>query len=276
MSFSVLPHMRPDMYRHALECFPHESCGLLLDKGDGIPVYLPCENIHPNPENAFRIDPVVYEKHRRAGDIIAVVHSHTRAQRAPSAADMRGQEASGFPWVIVVLDEQRRILEDFHFPLGWDVSLKGRQFRGGVADCFETVRLWWWQNRGVKLPQVPRDDQWWVKDPETGEAAQNVILDNLLAVGFRVLTPEEIRVNPDDERSSLMLEPGDVGLARVMSDRINHGVVYTGGQMMLHHLLEQVSAEVPMTRWLSRIEMWLRPKDVTPNDQCSPLRSPQG
>lgn len=276
------PYLRGAAYQHALECFPEEACGLVVSGDDGLLAYVRSANLKPDGEreNAFRLDPSLFEKHREDHSLVAVVHSHTRGQNAPSKSDMIGQRQSGVPWIIVVLDgngpdEKPRILEEFGFPLPLDRPLKGVPFRPGVADCVETIAAWYYQKRGVTIWTAPRDDAWWFD--EDGGAGEDLFMEHFAGQGFRRLEPHEIHVDPEDPRSALKLQEGDVGLARVMSPhRINHGVVYTGGQLMMHHLLNRVSSEEPVTRWLPRIEIWLR-YEGTPSAQDDPsLRQSEG
>lgn len=277
-AFRVPPYLRPAIYAHAIETYPEEACGVIFAKDDGVLAYRRSDNIAPEEmrEDMFTLDPGVYEPVREDGSLVAIVHTHTKGQCCPSRADMEAQLLTGVPWVIVVMDGPERIIEEFSFPIPLGAPVTGVEFRPGVADCVETLRRFYWQEYGVELPPTPRDDQWWHQ--EEGTVGSNLFLDLYKAQGFRQLAPEEIRDEPEDPASPIRLQRGDVGLVRVMSpNRINHCVIYTGGQMMTHHLLMRVSEEAPVSRWLPRIEIWLRhtSQDTAHEDDPS-LRSPQG
>lgn len=272
--FEMTPPVRMAAHRHAREAFAqgHESCGLIVVGTDGEHAYVPCENTHPEKGtgDAFRIDPAMVEPYYEAKTLVAIVHSHPHGPAAPTKADMIGQRQSGVPWVIVVFDEGE-IVDDFSFPASLDAPLKGRMFRPGVDDCLTAIRRWHWQHDGFLIPDFPRDPNWWLNEEGNGPGEDNMYLDFYEQAGFRVLAPEEVRADPDDPRSPLLLQPGDVGLAKVLSPwRINHGVIYTGGQLMLHHLLQRASAEEPITRWLPKLEIWIRRRDLGVSHENNP------
>ena len=51
---------------------------------------------------------------------------------------------------------------------------------------------------------------------------------------------------------------GDVLLAHVFSSRNNHGAVYTGNGLVMHHLGGHLSVEEPVARWQNLITVTLR------------------
>lgn len=279
-AYRLPPYLRPAVYAHAMRAYPEEACGIVYAKDDGTFGYRASDNIAPEGlrEDMFTLDPGVYEPAREDGTLVAIVHSHTKGQCAPSRADMKSQIMTDVPWVIVVLDSPDRVIDEFAFPVPVAAPITGIDFRPGVADCVETLRRFYWQELGVMLPVSPRDDQWW--NLPAGAEGSDLFLDLYEEQGFRRLADHEVRVNPDDPRSAMKLQRGDVGLVRVMSpDRINHCVIYAGGQMMVHHLLMRVSEEAPLSRWLPRIEIWLRHSSQdpeTPHEDDSPVRSPEG
>lgn len=279
-SFRLPPYLRPIVYAHVSEEYPNEACGMIVSGEHGLLRYVRARNIHDDPENAFTIDPSDYETASEAG-LVAIVHSHTKGQNCPSREDMIGQEATGLPWVIVVMAGPDHIVEDFSFPLDRNAPLIGVNFRPGVADCVETISRFYWQEHRIVVHGGPRDDVWWLGEEGKEDEAPDLFLDLYEREGFRRLSPEEIHEVPGDPTSPLKLRRGDVGLVRVMSPRrLNHGVVYTGGQMMVHHLFNKLSAETPISRWLPRIEVWLRhraldaPAEEVTREDNPPVRRP--
>lgn len=279
MTYALTPPVRMLAYAHARAEFAqgHESCGLIVTGSDGEPTYIACENIHPDKGtgDAFRIDPVVFQQFYEAGTLLSVVHSHPHGPAAPTKEDMVGQRQTGVPWTIIVFDGGQ-IVEDFSFPTPLDAPIKGRHFRPGVDDCLTLIRRWHFQFDGFVMPDFPRNPNWWLNEDGDGPGEDDMYLDLHEKAGFRRLEAHEVRAEPDDPRSPLLLLPGDVGLAKVMSPwRINHGVVYTGGQLMMHHLLNRASAEEPISRWLPKLEIWLRRRDLgVPHENDPSLRPP--
>lgn len=71
-----------DIERHALEEFPNECCGLLVN--DRI---IKCNNIAKDKDKFFEIDPKDYLRATKEGLIKAYYHSHTEDNEEFSAID---------------------------------------------------------------------------------------------------------------------------------------------------------------------------------------------
>lgn len=218
--------------QHARESWPNESCGLIV--GDA---YMPCVNRAGNPLEHFRIDP---DNLLSAGDNLrAVIHSHPDGERAPSAADMRGQIDTGCIWGIIPCTEL-----DMFAPVWWgdfrlDEPLVGRDFIHGVTDCGTIIRSWYWQEKQILLPEFPRDDNWW-KD------GQDIYQAVYAKAGFK-------RINPSEART------GDVFLGMVRSKVPNHGGVLVSDKgLALHHLENRLSRHEPILPWMKYVTHWLR------------------
>jgi len=85
---------------HAVETFPCEACGLLVQRADETPVYRPCDNTADNdpvvdnmgrqigPMRAYRLDPTEVLRAEREGlAMLAIVHSHPGGDARFSAVD---------------------------------------------------------------------------------------------------------------------------------------------------------------------------------------------
>jgi hypothetical protein len=230
--------------QHALEAFPEEACGVVLAEG-----YRPLDNTAAEPLRDFRIAPKVYAG--LEARILAVVHSHPcddpeggrRLKRGfwpdcPTAADMRQQIATAKPWGITVTDGQAAT-EPFWFgDQAPRPPLIGRAFRHGVDDCYSLIRDWYAETRGIRLPEFPRDDDWW-------NAGGDLYRDGFESAGFARVGAEEVRA-------------GDVFLAQVRSSVPNHGGVYLGRGLGLHHLPGRLSRREPILRWQRFVTHWLR------------------
>lgn len=212
---------------HARACYPRESCGLVVDG-----VYVPLENIADRPKQSFAIDAAELLR----DGVQAVVHSHPDGPRWPSAHDMRQQIATGLTWGIVPLDVQR-IAPILWWGPGVPVPpLVGRMWRhgpsgsDGCGDCYAVIRDWYLVERGIALPEFPRDNEW---DQHGG----NLYLENFAAAGFAEIAVDEAR-------------EGDVVLARIGAPVPNHGGVVLSGGRILHHLRDRLSSDTDLLgRW---------------------------
>lgn len=201
---------------HAKSEFPKECCGLVIVK-KGRQKYKPCNNLAVGTDN-FVLDPIDYEKADTEGDIVAVIHSHPNMSSNPSQADLVACEASGLPWFIVgIPSENWSYLE----PNGYVAPLVGRQWSHGVLDCYSIIKDWYKQERNIDLPNFARSDEWW-------KAGQNLYLDNILKVGFKPIKQED-------------LAAGDVILMTIGSSVPNHGALYLGDGIILHHIQNRLS-----------------------------------
>lgn len=222
---------------HSVAEYPRESCGLILSNGE----YLPCENTAADPEHDFRI--AVKEMAR---NIAGVVHSHPDGPGEPTASDMQSQIACGVPFGICVsyLDYAER---PFFWGDGLPVTpLLGRQFRHGPSgtdgrgDCYALVRDWYRLERGVTLPDFPRDNDWW-------RNGQDLYTAHFADAGFRPLLADEL---PDTGDVAMIIVP--------RSAVVNHAAVYLGDGLILHHLYNRLSVREPVSRWQRHIVRWIR------------------
>ena len=90
---------KTDAAKHAEECMPKESCGLLaLIKGKE--TYWPCKNIAESGFEYFIIDPDDWAECEDTGEILGVIHSHPDGKAIASDADKKACEYIGFPYYI--------------------------------------------------------------------------------------------------------------------------------------------------------------------------------
>lgn len=203
--------------KHALDCYPRESCGLLVIV-QGIETYLPCINMAVGSEN-FAISPIDYARCEDMGVVIGIVHSHPNQQPTPSQADLVACEESNLPWYIVGINPESgsRWLEVK--PSGYIAPLLGRQFTHGVLDCYSLVKDWYRLEQGIILPDFDRKDFWW----KTGESLYE---DNFRQAGFKIVDKPEY---------------GDGIIMQIQSDVPNHAAVYLGDNIIIHHMYNQLS-----------------------------------
>lgn len=198
------------MKAHAEADYPREACGVIVKAGRR-ERYIPCRNKAPG-NNHFIMHPEDFADAEDQGEIISIVHSHPDYPAAPSEADKVGCEASGLPWLIISVREGVAQEIERIEPKGYNAPLVGRMFFHGVLDCYSLVQDVYQRELGITLPHFAREDGWW-----TGE--QELYLDNFETAGFRRVT--------DDS-----LEPYDVILMHLRSDRANHAGVYLGDKSL--------------------------------------------
>lgn len=215
------------------EC-PREACGLVIIK-NGKQVYCPAKNLAKGSDN-FILDPIDYEKADTAGEIVAVIHSHPNMSAKPSQADLVACEASGLPWFICgIPSKQWEYIE----PSGYIAPLVGRQWSHGVLDCYAIIRDWYAQEKNISLLDFERSDEWW-------KMGGNLYLDNFEKAGFKRIALED-------------LSCGDVILMTVNSTVPNHGAIYLGDNMILHHVHGRLSTrDIFGGYWLKNAMVYLR------------------
>ena len=223
----------------AIAAYPNEAVWLITEDG--------CRNV-PNksesPGDSFRVDPRTMAAARKKG-LLAVVHSHPDGPHAPSEADMISQVNEDVPWGLV------ECTAEWCSDLVWwgdevDIPpLVGRTFRHGITDCYSLIRDYFRSEKGVTLPEFPRDWLWWEKG---GDLFQQ----GFEKAGFIRISQEEA-------------QPGDVWLAQIHSPKPNHGGVLLEGGLCIHQLgslrpvdTSKLSVREPVYRFKNFITHWLR------------------
>lgn len=234
---------------HAAECYPNESCGLVVMSKAG-ELYIPCGNAHDKPSEHFRISGEDFADASEAGDVVAVVHSHPDASGKPSDADRVQCELSELPWHILSIGmvdgEPNFGIQGYCEPCGYQAPLVGRQFAHGILDCFTLFKDFLLREYGVKVSNYDREDDWW------NNGGDLYSMDRLNAEGF-------FEIKGDMRR-------GDIILMNVRSKVPNHAAVYLGNGTILHHLHGRLSREESYGGyWAERTVYVVRHKDM-PNE----------
>jgi len=235
-----------DAQAHAAKCYPHESCGFIVDR-DGYEVYVECENSHSKPSEHFRISGEQFAAAEDIGEVVAIVHSHPNAASTPSHADRVQCELSELPWHILsvgMVDGKATFgIPGYCEPCGFEAPLEGRQFAHGILDCFTLFKDFLWREYGIRVSDYEREDDWWDKGQELYS------MDRLNAEGFFPINGEIMR--------------GDIILMYVRSTVPNHAGVYLGDGQMLHHLHGRLSRrENYGGYWAERTAYIVRHKDM--------------
>lgn len=225
--------------------YPGEVVWLITEEG-----CTQVENVHAEPSKAFRIsDADLLWGHKKG--LKAVVHSHPDGPDCPSEADMQGQLDTSVPWGIISTDGQAAL------PIFWwgeevpKEPLIGRGFRHGVTDCYALIKDYYAEEHGIHLPEFPRDWGWWTTGADLYSKGFPV-------AGFR-------RFDPDVEAP----KAGDMWFSQLRSDVPNHGGIFLGADLILHHVTStsavdasRLSRREPIHRWLPHITYWLRHEEL--------------
>lgn len=212
--------------QHAREEFPKESLGVVVDNE-----YIPCENVHSEPEEHFKFHPRVWLSYVRQGNIQAIIHSHDDYPHA-SIDDWYEQIRSGVPWGII--DMNKGNVRNIFF---WGEQLpiqhlRGRTFHQGVYDCFSILRDFF-RLGGLEFQDYPREYMWW------NQKGNDVIMEGLKSAPLEIIPFRDAR-------------PGDGLLYSIphytnwKSGLINHCAVYIEDDKVLHHFTNRLSAALPI------------------------------
>jgi len=252
----TLPHIRPfsaaiddAVMAHANAGRRREICGVVTaGPKDAPPVYHRLVNRAAAPARGFVIDP---EATAGLGPVLAVVHSHPEGPPWPSPEDLRQAQLDDIVWGIALPAGQP------HAGLFWfggavAAPLMTRGYRHGVTDCYALVRDWFAETHGLALIDRPRRWQWW-------QEGDDIYAAHFAQSGF-------VRL-PADAVPAL----GDVALAAVLGDVVNHALIHVGDGLVLHHPAGRDGYEPgrlprrePVERWRRYIRFWARHPDVTP------------
>lgn len=232
--------LKATIFAHAATCQPFECCGVIAVV-KGREKYLPCRNILQRA-HGFQMHSEDYADAEDQGAILKVVHSHVYESPDPSQADLVECEKSGLPWVIV----NWPVGTVFEWePSGYVAPLVGRVFSYGTLDCYTLVRDYYARELGVELPDFDREGEWW-------KTEKNHYVDSMATAGF-------VRVSEQE------LKPHDLILMQLGSDKSNHGAIYLGENMILHHPTNRLSGRDPFGGFWAKISThYLRHKDVRP------------
>ena len=141
-----------DIKAHALDCYPEEMCGILVED-----TFVPLANTHEEPEEHFKVDELTLFPY--LGQIQAIIHSHTYIPekpatldiRTPSATDVKGQKLSGVPWLIVGTEGQT-VTPALELPRTPSNNYIERPFIWFINDCYTLIQDYYQFEFGITLP----------------------------------------------------------------------------------------------------------------------------
>lgn len=211
---------RQRFFEYAQTQIPRESCGLLIiEKGRE---RLVIARNKSTADDQFILDPADFRAAEDRGEVVGVVHSHCFIAATPSAADRVSCEASGLPWYICSVPTGT--WAEFK-PSGYKAPLIGRPFAHGILDCYALIRDYYREKLGIELLNFDREVEWWDK-------GWNLFAENFEKAGFFEVNIKDIREH-------------DCLLMQIHAKVMNHGGVYIGNDMFLHHLNKRLSSRDP-------------------------------
>ena len=209
---------KSDAAKHAEECMPKESCGLLaVIKGKE--TYWPCKNIAESGFEYFVIDPDDWAECEDTGEIIGIVHSHPYEPPQPSDNDKASCEYLDLPSHIYSV----RMKEWCSFePSGWKApSLIGRTWIWGKHDCWSLITDYFLEKKQINL-------KFWPRPKNLKEFASNPYFEKVLTESGFKKVDNDIQIN-------------DILLMEGIYDKLNHVALYIGDQTIFHHNIKQLS-----------------------------------
>jgi len=204
-----------EIKKHFEKEYPREGCGVIaIVKGKK--KFFPCKNIAEGEGN-FILCSKDWFRIKQQADIFAVVHSHPSNCNEASIYDIDNCNVLGLPYYIFSYpDMELNILQ----PKKNFSPLIGREYKFGVADCFEAIRNWL-DTENIHIP--PRElfeFEWWKKG-EDYFTEENIKNWNHIKVD----TPQK----------------NDVLVFSVNSQVANHCGVYLGNDIFYHHARNRLS-----------------------------------
>lgn len=201
----------------------NEACGVLAVQAGNQLEALELQNVHPQPEHCFLMEPRRYLELYRAGTVQAYWHSHPHGPAEFSEPDRVLSEETGLPCYLYAVEPDELVV---YTPSGWAPPLEGRHFMPGVNDCFALVRDWHRQNTGLELELPQRTTEMLTSGiPD----AQELLERNRL-----------VRVVDGPRRGDLL-----VMHIRAAGSRPNHLGVFLGQGEFLHQLTAEPSQVAP-------------------------------
>lgn len=228
----ITKEQKQQIDRHVLDQYPKEACGILTEDS-----YIPCENVHEEPEKHFRFSKLELAIHFRSA--IAIVHSHCRNPRkpcyfdprTPSYSDFKHQKLTNKPWFIVDC-EGYTVSAALQFPRTPNQEYVGRPFIWFINDCYTLVQDWYKFELGIELKEYQLE-----RDYQEIKNMNCIFTEHIEDYGFVEVPLAKIT-------------KGDLLLLDNAGFRENHLGIYTKGQV-LHQDMRSVS--VPFQNFLGRI-----------------------
>lgn len=213
-----------------------ERCGIIVRRGENKFELVELPNTHEKPivvddagnvvQRHFSISPVALMPYVSDDTLLATWHTHIGVTATPSQADLVMIEQWHKPMHIVSWPDRGHSYTE---PSGYLAPYERRVFVHGILDCYSLIRDWYKREESIELEDFDREYEWWNKDSDDDSA--HLYERHFESQGFVKLPPEQ----------ESDLKVGDVLILQVESDRPNHGAIYLGDGIILHHIFGRLS-----------------------------------
>ncbi len=232
--------LQKDILAHAEREYPKEACGAIVKVGQS-KKYIACINVadEKHQEDEFVISAEQYADLEDIGEILAIVHSHPDSTTSPSLRDRAVCSAMEIPWIIVSWPDG-----DIRTIVPEKMPLEGRPFCHGTDwDCYGLIRDYYDQKLGITLSRYDHNSFWW-------EEGKDFYTDSFENEGFIKVTDGS-------------LQKHDLIIMQIRAKVPNHGAIYTGNNMILHHMFGKPSKrDVYGGYWAEKTSFILRHKSL--------------
>lgn len=234
----ITEEIKESIKKHALEEFPNECCGLIINNDNNIKA-LRCKNISDYPTEHFIINPKDYLRAESIGKIIAYYHSHSNNNPDFSKADIIVSENSKIPAILFTNNELKT-----YNPKNIKTPYEGRPFQPYFFDCFSLVKDYYSRELNINLTELKCQEREEIsKWPNVSyNNSSNFTLKN------HFLSNNFIEIKGKYKKHDILLcRPLGIKCA-------SHCIIYLGNNMVLHQLLNSISKkELLLEYWKNRI-----------------------
>jgi hypothetical protein len=228
-----------DYKEHFNSCWPEEGVGYIKDDK-----FYPLENIATDKLHQFEVNPKFLLEQP---DLL--LHSHCVGRdihydghpKSPTYEDLVGQLTTDIEWGICVTDGETCEEPVYWGNLAHRPPLLDREFIFNIQDCYTLVQDWFYQKRGISLPNQARTPHW-------NEEGHDLLAGSYEQWGFVKIELEDI-------------QPGDVVFYQVRSPVINHLGVYLGNNEIISHWYGRISCIESFGIWANYIQFAARYND---------------
>lgn len=226
----------------SIRAYPHEIIFLLTESKGLYKV----TNIADDTTKEFRVSSSDMQQ-ALTENLLAVIHSHPDFEPYPSEADMHSQLAVDVTYGICATDGVNASNINYWGGGIEKAPLLGRGFIHGIQDCYSLIKDYYKSELNIELNEFPRSWQWW-------NNGQDLYSLNVESEGFiRVYEPEI----------------GDMIFMQIRSKVPNHGAVYVGNDLIMHHITStkavdetRISTQEPIFRYQNFITHYYRHKSM--------------
>ena len=213
---------------YATSQYPKEACAFVYQ--DALMIV---ENVHPEPTTSFALSAAGNQFMSKAQ---AFLHSHPDGDMTPSDHDMRTQIACGIPFGVCLTKAEGSERITWWGDHLINYPLLDRPFTHGAFDCYSLLRSVYAQERGIILPNFPREDNWW-------RGGRDVISEHVEESGFSVFTGDPEKYDVYIMQFSSATPP-------------SHIAINYGDGTIIHHLdggLSKVDYAVRYAKFINKV-----------------------